>query len=389
MKKIITLLLASLMILIPVSCGNGKKTPTNTPVNAENGEVTSDVELLDYAEEKICYLFAPEGFEFHENSAENGYNSGRNHIMETPDEDYEIDAGLIAGYDSILYDLFKNGELTGTYYSGMEIDPEDEYKLETKEALDFDVAGNMVYYIERTINGEYFTCYVVFEHIDKDGLGGLYGVDLWSNDEDFYSKENSIKVFKDVYGIGRKESAIYFENAGEEEEEDTYGTLEYVDMVYGSDKLPFTIYKPERGTLELDAEDAEEELDFVWMSSDDYEWTIDVSYAVRYSNGYATDAFVEYYYDGELNDFADNYAYFDAEVYELDIEYEGQPVKVIEYTFAEEDYPDEEETEYFVGVEFEDTFEGEYYGDGLLGFRYYMYEDTPTDDKLASLFCEI
>lgn len=394
MKKIAVFLMAALLMISFASCGGSKK-PSNdngTGVTEVNGEVTSDVELLDFAEERICYLFAPEGFEFNENSAEDGYNGGRNHILETPDEDYEINAGLIAGYDSTLYDLFLNGELTGTFYSGMEIDPEDVYELTVKEELGFEVAGNKVYYIERTINGEYLTGYVVFEHIGKDGLAGLYGVDLYSNNSDFYTKENSIKVFKEVFGIGRTESAVYFETTGEEI--DTYGTLESAELVYGSDNLTVTIYRPENATLELEAEDLEDDLNLIWITENDYAWTVDVFGAVSYDLDVAGKAVADYYYKGELHPNEDDYAYFDAYDYELDIEYKGQPVKVIEYTYvdsmyADEDYDYYEETEYFVGVEFEDTFEGEHYGNGLLGYRYYMYDETPSDDELAKLFCEI
>lgn len=380
MKRIFTIFLTVLMVVSLASCGGGG--------NGAPKEVTSDVELLDTAGDRISYLFAPEGFMFDENSADDGYNSGRNHRILTPDEEYEINAGLIANSESTLYDLFVNGELTKTNYNGTEIDPDEEYKLEAKEELDFEVAGHKVYYLERTINGEYFTTYVVFEHIDEDGEAALYGNDLWSNDEEFYSKENSIKVFKEVFGIGRTKSATYFDRAAIEEVEETYGTLESADMIYGSDEIPFTIYKPENGTLELDIEDVEDELNFVWITSDDYEWTIDVFGSVLYYNGNADDAFVEYYYNGELDYFADDYEYFDENVYELDITYNGEYVKVIEYTFVE-DGEEEEETEYFVGIEFEDTYYGEYYGDGLVGYRYYMFDEEPSLDELSDLFTQI
>lgn len=384
MKRIFALLFAAVLIFSLVSCGSGKGG------HKGNNEITSDVELLDTAGDRISYLFAPEGFAFDEVSGDGGYNSGRNHQLFTADEEYEIEVGLIANSDSTLYDLFVNGELTKTNYNGTEIEPDEIYKLETKEELDLEVAGHKVYYLERTISGDYFTSYVVFEHTDKDGESALYGTDLWSNDSDFYSKENSIEVFGDVFGIGRKDSAVYFGKAEEEQEqEDTYGTLESVNMAYGSDKYPLTIYKPERGTIELDAEEAEDKPEFVWMSSDDFEWTIDVFGSVLYYNGVADDAFVEYYYTGELDYFAEDYAYFYADAYELGIEYGAQPVIVMEYTFAEEGYEDEEETEYFVGVEFEDTYNGEYYGDGLVGFRYYMYDEEPSPDYLASLFGEV
>lgn len=396
MKKLLTVFLAVLMVVSLVSCGGGKTPANNNETgknndkanNAQTVEATSDVELLDTAGNIISYLFAPEGFVFDEVSAKGGYNSGRNHGLETEDDEYEIDAGLIANSDSALYDLFVNGELTKTVYNGMEIDPEEEYALESKDELDFEIAGNKVFYIE-TIIGNVPLTYVVFEHTADDEESALYGLDLWSYDEEFYAKDNFIKVFKEVFGIGRTESAVYFDRAAIEEVEETYGTIESADMIYGSDEYPVTIYKPENGTLELDAEDVEEALDFVWITSDDYEWTIDVSDQVLYYNGNATDALVEYYYNGELDYFADEYAYFDAYDYELDIEFDGEPVRVIEYTFADANDPDDEETEYFVGVEFEDTFEGEYYGDGLFGFRYYMFDETPSDDELASLFCEI
>lgn len=374
MKRLSALLISVLLVFALVSCGGGG------PKTAK-----SDVELLDTAEDRISYLFAPEGFMFDEISADGGYNSGRNHRIVTPDDEYEIQAGLIANSDSALYDLFVNGELTKTVYNGMEIDPDEEYKLETKEELDFDVAGNKVCYIE-VILGNVPLSYVVFEHTASDEESALYGLDLWSSDEEFYAKDNFVKVFKDVFGIGRTKSEYYFES--DEEEVDTYGTVESVNMLYGSDELPFTIYKPEGGTIEIDAEDAEEELDFVWITSDDYEWTVDVHDSVLYDDGTADDAFVEYYYNGYLDYYAEDYADFYADVYELDIEYGGQPVNVIKYTFIE-DGEEDEETEYFVGVEFTDTYDGEYYGDGLLGFRYYMFDEEPSDYELEALFSEI
>lgn len=206
MKKLLVVLLAGLMVLSVSACGSPK-------------EVTSDVELLNFAEERVSYLFAPEGFEFDEKSAEGGYNSGRNHELETADDKYEISAGLIAGYDSILYDLFLNGKLTKDTYSGVKFESDDVYELPVKEELDFDVAGNKVYYIERTINGGFLTSYAVFEHAGSDGKAGLYGIDLSSNATEYRTKENTIKLFKDVYGIGRTESAVYFEGAAEESDE--------------------------------------------------------------------------------------------------------------------------------------------------------------------------
>lgn len=203
MKKLISVILMVTLVLSLAACGGGNN-------GAGNKEVTSDVELLDFAEERISYLFAPEGFEFDEKSAEGGYNSGRTHELSSSDGEYEINAGLIAGYDSILYDLFLNGKLTKDTYSGMKFETDEVYELPVKEELDFKVAGNKVYYIERTIDGGYLARYAVFEHIDKDGLGGLYGIDLSSNNSDFNTKENSIQFFKDVYGIGRTKSAVYF-----------------------------------------------------------------------------------------------------------------------------------------------------------------------------------
>lgn len=207
MKKLLSVILMVTLVLSLAACGGNK-------------EVTSDVELLDYAEERVSYLFAPEGFEFNENSAEGGYNSGRNHELSSSDGKNEIDVGLIAGHDSILYDLFLNGKLTKDTYSGVKFESDEEYALPVKEELDFEVAGSKVYYIERTIDGGCLARYAVFEHIDKDGKGGLYGIDLSSNNSDFNTKENSIQFFKDVYGIGRKDSAVYFGGANNKETEE-------------------------------------------------------------------------------------------------------------------------------------------------------------------------
>lgn len=206
MKKLLFVIFILTLVLLSAACGNKA--------------ITSDVELLDFAEERVSYLFAPEGFEFDESSATDGYNSGRNHELLSSDGNNEIDAGLIAGYDSILYDLFLNGKLTKDTYSGMKFETDDEYALPVKEELDFEVAGSRVYYIERTINDGYLARYAIFEHIDKDGLGGLYGIDLSSNSSDFNTKENTIQFFKDVYGIGRRDSAVYFGGEDNQETED-------------------------------------------------------------------------------------------------------------------------------------------------------------------------
>lgn len=377
MKKILSVLLAVFLTFSLVACGGG----------SGKGTVKSDVKLLDTSEELICYLFAPENYEFDDLSAEGGYNAGTLHKLATADGEYEIDAGFIANSTSTLYDLFVNGKLTATNYNGTEIGADEEYKLEVKEELDFTVADNKVYYLERTINGEYFTNYVVFPHTDKNGEAGLYGVELWSNDSDFYTKENTVKLFKEVYGVGRTRSEYYFSFASSEE--DTYGKLESVNIVYGMDEHYITVYKPENGTIELDEDEVYDGLDYVWISSDDYTWNVDVFGAVSFADGTPSHGFVDYYYNGTISPDDEDYAYFDADVRYLDIDYGGLPVAVIEYTYAETGYEDQEETEYFVGVEFVDTFGGEYYGDGLIGFKYYMYEEAPTDEFLASLFGEI
>ena len=160
--------------------------------------------------------------------------------------------------------------------------------------------------------------------------------------------------------------------------------IESMTLVYDIDEKEVTIYKPS-GCEFFNAE--QDGSDLITIKDNDMAWIMDVWASTVYKDG-SGEPFASYYFNGELDDYwAEEMTSFEQTVTELGFEYDGKPVKRIESTYLEEG-EEEEETEIFVGVEFESTRNGEHFGDGLLGFKLSMYDEVPSDEELARLFKE-
>ena len=117
------------------------------------------------------------------------------------------------------------------------------------------------------------------------------------------------------------------------------------------------------------------------MLADDYSWDAEIM-GYQYYEGIGSNVpFVDYHFCGSV--MADDYESYEEEATELDIEYEGNPVKLVRYTYKE--VGDEEEySECFVGFEYSGTEDN-----GLLGIRICSFEEELSDSYIADLFSDV
>ena len=159
--------------------------------------------------------------------------------------------------------------------------------------------------------------------------------------------------------------------------------IEQMTLEYGQDVQEITIYKPQNASFTNEESD---HTDLISISSDDMSWWIDVWGSTAYDYG-AGEPFVYYYYKGELDEYySETLSNFTQTVTDLGVEFNGKAVKKIESTYTEDG---EEQTDTFIGFEFEDKRDGEHFGDGLLGFQFAAYDEIPSDAECANLFKEV
>lgn len=179
-------------------------------------------------------------------------------------------------------------------------------------------------------------------------------------------------------------------NAGVSEEADNSGYSEELDeaedvvnkinMTYGDDETKITLYKPDGASFSVDSEDAEDAGDIVIMLADDYSWDAEIMGYKHFEGISSNEPFVEYYFDGAASD---DYTFYEQEMADLGIEYEGKPVKLIRYTYKEVD--DEEEYKAcFVGFEYKGTEDS-----GLFGLKITPSDEELSDDYIKDLFTQI
>lgn len=77
-------------------------------------------------------------------------------------------------------------------------------------------------------------------------------------------------------------------------------TVEKVNMVYGTDKCPITLYRPVDAYFTIAPGTALNARDRVWLRADDSSWSAEVFGVVCFENRAQSEAFVEYYYKGDL-----------------------------------------------------------------------------------------
>ena len=153
-----------------------------------------------------------------------------------------------------------------------------------------------------------------------------------------------------------------------------------INMTYGDDETKITLYKPDDAFFSVDAEDADDAGDIVIMLADDYSWDAEIMGYKHFEGISSNEPFVEYYFDGAASD---DYTFYEQEVTDLGIDYEGKPVKLIRYTYKEVD-DDEEYKECFVGFEYKGSDDS-----GLMGLKIGAFEEELSDSYIKGLFNQI
>ena len=110
-------------------------------------------------------------------------------------------------------------------------------------------------------------------------------------------------------------------------------TVEKVNMVYGTDKCPITLYRPVDAYFTVAPGTALNARDRVWLRADDSSWSAEVLGVVCFENRVQSEAFAEYYYKGELSNSGEKLECFRQEVTDLGVTYMNKPVKCIKSTY--------------------------------------------------------
>ena len=189
-----------------------------------------------------------------------------------------------------------------------------------------------------------------------------------------------IMVFA-LVGCNNAEVSDETDNSGYSEElDESEEVVDKINMTYGDDETKITLYKPDGAFFSVDAEDAEDAGDIVIMLADDYSWDAEIMGYKHFEGISSNEPFVEYYFDGAASD---DYTFYEQEMADLGIEYEGKPVKLIRYTYKEVD--DEEEYKAcFVGFEYKGTEDS-----GLFGLKITPSDEELSDDYIKDLFTQI
>ena len=184
-----------------------------------------------------------------------------------------------------------------------------------------------------------------------------------------------------LVGCNNAEVSDETDNSGYSEElDEAEDVVNKINMTYGDDETKITLYKPEGASFSVDAEDAEDAGDIVIMLADDYSWDAEIMGYKHFEGISSNEPFVEYYFDGAASD---DYTFYEQEMADLGIEYEGKPVKLIRYTYKEVD--DEEEYKAcFVGFEYKGTEDS-----GLFGLKIASFEEELSDSYIKGLFNQV
>ena len=184
-----------------------------------------------------------------------------------------------------------------------------------------------------------------------------------------------------LVGCNNAEVSEEADNSGYSEElDEAEDVVNKINMTYGDDETKITLHKPDGAFFSVDAEDAEDAGDIVIMLADDYSWDAEIMGYKHFEGISSNEPFVEYYFDGAASD---DYTFYEQEMADLGIEYEGKPVKLIRYTYKEVD--DEEEYKAcFVGFEYKGTEDS-----GLFGLKIGSFEEDLSDDYIKGLFKQI
>ena len=184
-----------------------------------------------------------------------------------------------------------------------------------------------------------------------------------------------------LVGCNNAEVSDETDNSGYSEElDEAEDVVNKINMTYGDDETKITLHKPDGAFFSVDSEDAEDAGDIVIMLADDYSWDAEIMGYKHFEGISSNEPFVEYYFDGAASD---DYTFYEQEMADLGIEYEGKPVKLIRYTYKEVD-DEEEYKECFVGFEYKGTDES-----GLFGLKITPSDEELSDDYIKDLFTQI
>lgn len=184
-----------------------------------------------------------------------------------------------------------------------------------------------------------------------------------------------------LVGCNNAEVSEEADNSGYSEElDEAEDVVNKINMTYGDDETKITLHKPNGASFSVDAEDAEVAGDIVIMLADDYSWDAEIMGYKHFEGISSNEPFVEYYFDGAASD---DYTFYEQEVIDLGIDFEGKPVKLIRYTYKEVD-DEEEYKECFVGFEYKGTEDS-----GLFGLKIGSFEEELSDDYIKDLFTQI
>ena len=87
-------------------------------------------------------------------------------------------------------------------------------------------------------------------------------------------------------------------------------TVKQVNMMYGTDKFPITLYKPDDAYFTISPGIALNAGERVWLRANDSSWSAEVFGVVCFEKSVQSEAFVEYYYKGELSNSDEELEYF-------------------------------------------------------------------------------
>lgn len=162
--------------------------------------------------------------------------------------------------------------------------------------------------------------------------------------------------------------------------------VKQVNMMYGTDKFPITLYKPDDAYFTIPPGIALNAGERVWLRANDSSWSAEVFGVVCFENSVQSETFVECYYKGELSNSDEELEYFRQEVTDLGVTYMNKPVKHIKSTYKKANEKKTYEA-CFVGFEFVDTSNGVPSGRGLMGFKIYSVKKEISVSYIEGIFC--
>ena len=167
-------------------------------------------------------------------------------------------------------------------------------------------------------------------------------------------------------------------NVSEETEDEI---VKKINMVYGDDEKAITLTKPENAEFTMGTDDPDNAGDLVGICADDYSWDAEIM-GYKYYEGIGSNVpFVDYYFADSVNE--EEYTAYEQEITDIGIEYEGNPVQIIRYTYKEVD-DEKSYSECFVGFEYKGADDC-----GLMGLKITSPENELSDDYLKNLFMEL